>query len=364
MTPHLRVLFRADAAPRIGAGHVMRCLTLAQLLKDRGGECRFVCKAHPGHMGAAIRAAGFEVALLPSAPAVPDLTRGPYADWLGGSWEEDLRQTAHVANSCGPDWIVVDHYALDARWEAPMREGRRLLALDDLADRPHTADLLLDPTLGRQPTDYAVWLQDGGEALCGSDFALLRAEFAASRPAALQRPTSARIGRMLLSMGAMDADNVNLRVLNAIRKAELPQLGQVDILIGANAPGLNALRRRIEASTQPVRLCVEATDVAGRMAAADLAIGASGGMAWERCCIGLPAVGVVLAENQRMTAEALEAQGALVWCDLATLDDTLPAMLRALDADAPRRQAMRQAASRLVDGQGAIRVVARMDALT
>ncbi len=150
----MRVVFRADASLNIGSGHVMRCLTLANALRESGASCFFVCREHPGNLLELIREQGFEAIGLPLPKTFESLhgkhssSRLTYAGWLGDSWQRDAEQTLAALNGELADWLVVDHYALDSAWEESLRPAcRRLLVIDDLADRDHRCDLLLDQNL-------------------------------------------------------------------------------------------------------------------------------------------------------------------------------------------------------------------------
>ena len=164
----MKVAFRADASLQMGSGHVMRCLTLADAFKARGAHCRFISRAHPGHLLEAIHQRGYKVNSLVApviraqaatktiAIDVPDIQQEPaHAAWVDSTWQADAQETAAVLADLQPDWLVVDHYALDQRWEQALAPHyRKLMVIDDLADRPHRGDLLLDQNLGRQPEHY------------------------------------------------------------------------------------------------------------------------------------------------------------------------------------------------------------------
>ena len=153
------VVLRADASLAIGTGHLMRCLTLATAMRERGARCLFVMRAHPGHLAEAIRSRGFACVLLPVEERAASTTpnRTAHDGWLGSDLATDARRT--VATLPSPvDWLVVDHYALDASWESALRShARRILVIDDLADRPHDCDVLLDPNLGRRRAITPAW---------------------------------------------------------------------------------------------------------------------------------------------------------------------------------------------------------------
>lgn len=217
-----RVLFRTDASVTMGIGHVMRCLTLADALRASGAECRFVTRDLPGHLAAVIAQRGFAVSLLP-APSGPVPVDPPaHAAWAGVSWQQDLADTLSVLPQA--DWLVVDHYALDARWQQGLRDRvGRIMVIDDLADRPHAAALLLDQNLGREAADYDGLLPETCHRLTGPRFALLRPEFAALREAVLARRQTPRLAHLLITMGGMDAIDATSNVLRALKLADLPK---------------------------------------------------------------------------------------------------------------------------------------------
>lgn len=252
------------------------------------------------------------------------------------------------------DLLVVDHYGLDATYEQSVRAwADRILAIDDLADRTHAADLLLDQTLGRKPADYAGLHE--GPMLLGSAYALLRPAFQRSRAAALERRHSSEVRRILISFGAVDSVNATRTALDAIVLAA-PH-SAIDIVLGSSAPHLRAVREHI-AGTPKATLHVDVADMAYLIAEADLAIGAPGTSAWERCCLGLPTLLLTIAENQRTNAAALHAAGAaldLGWHEHADVA-TLASALRSIAGAGDKRWLMGQSAAALCDGRGAFRV--------
>ncbi len=315
--PH--VVFRADASLDIGTGHVMRCLTLADALRARGATCRFVCRAHPGHLIEQIRQRGFETTALPSAstetsgPAADGTALPAHAHWLGADWQTDAEQTRAALRDERVDWLVIDHYALDARWERSLRGAcRRLMVIDDLADRPHDCDVLLDQNLGRSAADYAALVPGGCIVLVGPQYALLRPEFAALRPDSLARRESAQLRRLLITMGGVDKDNATGTVLDALRRCPLPADCRITVVMGPHAPWLEPVREQAAEMPWPTEVLVDVRDMAGLMADSDLAIGAAGTTAWERCCLGLPSISMVLASNQKAGAVALSDAGAVL----------------------------------------------------
>ncbi|WP_299567806.1 UDP-2,4-diacetamido-2,4,6-trideoxy-beta-L-altropyranose hydrolase [uncultured Sulfitobacter sp.] len=353
----LDVLFRADSSVDIGTGHVMRCLTLADTLRAAGARPRFVCRDLPGHSGVRIAARGHSVTLLPAPAAGTPAAAAPpdHAGWLAVSQDTDAAQTRDSGTA--PDWIVVDHYALDARWErAAAAPGTRILATDDLMDRPHAVDLLLDQTLGRRASDYAA-LAPGARVLAGSDYALLRPEFAARRAESLAR-TRHPVRDILVSLGGIDGTDATGRVLSVLARTVAGRDMCVTVVMGSAAPHLARIRAQAAAMPVATRVVVDVDDMARRMVRSDISIGAAGSTSWERCCLGLPGVIAVLADNQRAIAAALAEAGAAGNAGpvSAGFEDRLDAVLQDL-LSRPRRLAeMGRAAGQVTDGTGACRV--------
>ncbi|KFF49701.1 hypothetical protein GY26_05850 [Gammaproteobacteria bacterium MFB021] len=364
------VALRVDASLEIGTGHVMRCLTLATALREHhAARCCFLCRELPGHLIARIEAEGFEVLRLAApadegTPLSGGQAKGPaHAAWLGVDWSQDARESADLLASLAPDWLVVDHYALDAPWELAVRpSGTRLLVIDDLADREHIADLLLDQNLGRLAEDYAELVPANCRLMIGPDYALLRPEFAEwRRPSLERRATRQGLSQLLISLGGVDKDNVTAEVLQALRDIELPRTCRITVVMGATAPWIEAVKRVADTLEQPTEVVTNVSDMARRMVEADLAIGAAGSTSWERCCLGLPTLMLVLAENQRAAAKAMENEGvAIAFGTVLALVDMLADLFRN-DAAAYRKIAnMSQCAGRLTDGRGAQLVAINM----
>lgn len=361
----MRVAFRTDASILIGTGHVMRCLTLADELTRHGHECRFVCREHEGHLGDLIASKGYGLTLLPSRSDNDlDATAAgsePYALWLGVPSQVDASQTFDALAHWKPDWLVVDHYALDGQWERALSNAvGSIMVIDDLANRSHEATLLLDQNLGRVPSDYDGLVPASCQRLIGPRFALLRPEFAQLREQSLKRRQHPELKRILISLGGIDRANVTGQVLDALVESVPPADTELDIIMGAHAPYLDEVRQQVNRLPLKAKVSVNVTDMAERMCFADLSIGAAGGTSWERCCLGLPAVLVVLAENQVAGALALEASGSAIKIDDADqLGTTLPSVLVSL-SDSGRLERMSDAAAGITDGAGVFRALEAM----
>lgn len=358
-----RIAFRVDASTDIGWGHVMRCLTLAQTLSSRLAECEFVCRRHSGHLVDRIERRGFRVHLLETDPArlttADDGSLPAHSSWLGTGWREDAEQTLAILARLTFDWVVVDHYGLDARWHRLIRPAtRNLLAIDDLADRRLDADWVLDQNLGRTPSDYDPWTLPGVRYLLGPRHALLRPEFAERRTASLERRLEPELSNLLVTLGGTDRLNFTPRIVRTVLEHPLSRLLHLTVVLGRQAPGLDAVRAMQERYSTRLTLKCEVEDMANLMTESDLCIGAAGSTAWERCCLGVPTLQVVIADNQRSIARALADVGAAITLEADRLEESLIETLNALTPDALRRMSF--AARDLCDGLGAERVADSM----
>lgn len=310
-----QIVFRTDASVQIGTGHVMRCLTLADALREGGAECTFICRPHTGHLQTLIAERGHAIRCLPllAENVAEDAGIGGHAHWLGTGWQQDAVETQAILGALRPDWLIADHYALDRRWESTMRATcGRLMVMDDLADRRHDCDLLLDPSLGRTASDYAGLVPDTAKLLLGPQFALLRPEFARLRAQSLARRTQPALQHLLITMGGVDKDNVTGSVLDVLDACDLPADLRITVVMGPHAPALADVQAHAARMRYPTEVRVGVKDMAQLMAESDLAIGAAGGTSWERCCLGLPSIILILAENQVAIASGLqEARAAL-----------------------------------------------------
>lgn len=354
----MNITFRTDASLEIGTGHVMRCITLARALRDVGGKCRFITRDLPGHLGDRIEAEEFEVALLPApdgqAPEGPPV----HAAWAGVSCEQDAQQTRADLSVCAADWLVLDHYAFDARWEhAACPVGTRLMVVDDLADRPHACDLLLDQSLGRKPSDYDGLIPVNTKCLIGPFYALLRPEFSALRVQALADRTDRGLKEVLITMGGVDAFDATSAVLTALRDAPLPQDVTITVVMGGKAPALGRVQTLAVTLPWTTQVVMDVPDMAARMASADLAIGAAGSTTWERCCLGLPSVIVQIADNQSVIARALTTAKAALDPGLLTAPDFAQNLRNALKQAGQNLPTLSQNAAGICDGGGVGRVL-------
>jgi UDP-2,4-diacetamido-2,4,6-trideoxy-beta-L-altropyranose hydrolase len=291
----VRAVIRADASLDIGTGQVMRCLTLAELLRSRGTRVAFICREYEGNLCDLIEERGFSVRRLPRClqPVV---------------WQEDVAQSVAALRALDShhDLIVVDHYQLDFHWEREMRAyTARIFVIDDLADRAHDCDLLLDQNLHDAPkTRYQRLVGPRTRVFVGPRFALLRPEF--ERLVAVPRDHGLR--RLLIFLGS-DRANETIKIVEALGNlgSERPQ---ATLVLGPHQPHAPEIR---EAARDLSSLVVLAStgEMAKLIIDADLGVGTCGVAAWERCLLGLPALVVVTADNQRDDARILQSLGAV-----------------------------------------------------
>ena len=343
----VRVLFLADCSAEAGGGHVMRCLALAQALIGAGASCAMIATPAVGRVLDAFADDRLERAPVPEAP-LHTLVDACVA--AGRAWAADV--------------LVLDHYGLAPVQELALsRAAPLLVAIDDLADRAHHCQLLVDPTLGREAADYAGLTPRGSRVLAGPAHALLAPAYAAMRASALaaRRPQDPP-KRLLVSLGLMDLRGVTGRVLNLIR----PQIAglEIDVAVGAGAPSLPWLQHLAEREPG-VRLHIDSRGMGRLISLADIGIGAGGSSTWERAALGLPCISLILADNQRGPALELDRRGASLAVEARGegLAGDLQAALGRLLADAGLRAQLSQVSAGLCDGRGAHRVAQAVLAL-
>jgi UDP-2,4-diacetamido-2,4,6-trideoxy-beta-L-altropyranose hydrolase len=351
------VAFRADASLQIGTGHVMRCLTLADSLKAQGVETHFICREHPGHLIDLIRDKGHLVHSLPFSSAVRviyEFGALAHADWLGTSQAVDAELCAQILRPLHPDWLIVDHYALDECWEKLLSPFcKKLMVIDDLADRKHICNLLLDQNFGRSTDDYLSLIPSESHLLCGSQYALLRPEFATLRAHSLMRRSSAMVKNIIISMGGVDGDNATQSVLTALQSCPMPSDVQITVVMGKTAPWLHEVKEMAKEMPWPTEVKVNVNNMAELMSEADISIGGAGSTSWERCCLGLPSILIVLAANQKDSCNRLELAGACKMIEsITTITIDLRILIGQILCNKDSLLAMQRCAAEITDGKG------------
>ena len=355
MDNSLTVIFRADASLEIGTGHVMRCLTLALGLSEKGARISFLCREYDGNLIDLIRSHGFLVHVLPLCSQGGYGEKDPldplHAAWLGCNWQVDVQHCHDVLND-PVDWIIIDHYALDYRWENAMRDKcQKMMCIDDLADRVHACDILLDQNLGRTEDDYLQLVSAGTKLLLGPQYALLRNEFADWRDASLKRRIQPQLRHLLVTMGGVDRDNVTEEILKTIYRSQLIDLERITVILGPHAPWLDNVRKLALKMSTSVKLLSSVNNMAKLMAQCDLAIGAGGTTTWERCSLGVPTILISLAENQKYISREVGKAGAAILCDVQDVERELGNILCVV-SEPNCLQRLSWNASQITDGLG------------
>lgn len=361
----MNIAFRADSSRNIGTGHVMRCLTLAAELAASGARVCFASRQHDGQIEGPLSRSPHAVHLLapPNGPVDWTGAEPPaHANWLGSDWIDDVAQSAEALLGDGPmDWLVVDHYAINASWEQAFKRMHRerhgapvrILAIDDLGDRRHDCDMLLDQNLRDSGQDiYKGLVPQGCRLLLGPRYALLRPQFRQARAAC--PPRNGTVRSVLVFFGGVDIDGWTGKTIEALA-AVCHRAIKVVVVIGHQHPFRHEVLDRC--SELGYECHVDTDTMATLMAAADLAVGAGGSATWERCCVGLPTLAVSIAANQQPLLQALAHMGGCVHLDgVRTPSAALPATLQQLLDSPGQLKAMSQTAYALVDGQGTLRV--------
>ncbi len=305
----MKVIFRADASFQIGTGHIMRCLTLADELREKGVEVFFICRLLPGNLCGFVEQKGYPVHRLPY-PGQPTDSVTHHTQLLGVNWQADAEETKTILkkDAGGIDWLVVDHYALDIRWETQLRPyTKKIMVIDDLADRPHDCDLLLDQNLyENMETRYQPLIPGHCLALLGPEYVLLRPEFKEVRRNLRQRDGTVK--RILIFFGGSDPTNETAKALKAIQIINCPEV-VVDVVVGSTNIYKEEIQQLCSARPNTCFYC-QVENMAELMAVTDLVIGAGGTATWERCFLGLPSMTLIVAGNQADVTKAVAAKGA------------------------------------------------------
>ena len=338
----MHIAIRADASTEIGAGHIMRCLALAEELKERGADVFFICRELEGNLCAQIVAQQFKLHRLPATI------------FSEKDWHLDAEQTiAACTNSYSRiDWIIVDHYHLDAKWESSVRNvAHKVMVIDDLANRNHGCDALLDQNyLPACENRYATLVPSSCQILLGPKYALLRHEFKSMRKYLAPRIPSLK--KILVFFTAGDDKGETIKAMQGIQM--FGNIEQVDVVIGQSNLNNKEINQICDKFHWGLHCNIDY--MPKLIAQADLAIGAGGSSNWERCALGVPAIVTILAENQESIAEALGRANIILnlgWSSNLKAQDYANA-LSTLSHD--RLKAMSEKALAIVDARGSERM--------
>jgi UDP-2,4-diacetamido-2,4,6-trideoxy-beta-L-altropyranose hydrolase len=339
----------------MGSGHLMRCLTLADELQRRGAVVQFISRTHPGNLLARLEQRGYQVHRLSPPPGAVDPSAP--GSWLGVDQEQDARETLAALHGSKVNLLIVDHYAIDSTWERCLQPAAaRLLVIDDVADRLHEADFLLDQNYGRADIErrHRERVPERCRLLLGPRYALLQPIYKELRRVLPRRDGAVR--RVLVFFGAHDPSQSAVRVLQALTEPQFAQLA-IDVVPG-NGPAAAAAVHAAARGLPNASIHENPQSLAGLIARADLAIGAGGTTTWERACLGLPSVVATIADNQKEVAAALAADGCVELAgaasDLTTQDWS--GLIRRVLAEPERITQLQRCSLGLTDGSGAGRV--------
>lgn len=344
------IAFRVDASTLIGNGHVFRCLTLADKLHILGWEVIFFCQNLEGNLFSMIEGRGYEVYSFPEQARSGSLFQ-----------ENDLAQCLKIMAALKQPvhTLIVDHYNLDHVWHGSVKKHvKRLMVIDDLADRKLDCDILLDQTFGRFSDDYKKLIPESCLSLIGSSYTLLRDQFLTRRAAAIaKRGMFKKIKRILLTLGGTDPQNHISFILNALSQIELPRDITIDVVLSSNAPHLPAVVEIAGSSELDIHIHTDVTEMAALMTEADIAFGAGGTTSWERCCLALPTLMMKTAENQSMVfSELIKAGAAFGLKENDLLSSSIADCFSVITDSVEKYLAMSMAAATVCDGLGGSRV--------
>jgi len=363
----MNVLIRADASMQIGIGHVMRCLTLADELKVRGAKTCFICRAILDHMKEKIKERGHDIIVLPVSDKVvaSETCASGYTGWLGADWQRDAEETAHAIVDKRYDLLITDHYAIDVRWHKHLRGYvNTIMAIDDLANRPHDCDLLLDQTFGREESDYFPYVPGDCKIIVGSHYALLRNEFSLLRDKAIERRKRfTGIRRILVAMGGTDPANMTSIILKMLGKVVWTVKPEIEVVLSSEAPHISEVKQDVQGSELGVTLVTDVKDMNRRILNTDLAFGAGGTTSWERCVLGLPTILLMTASNQIDVATRLADAGAIALPAggaVFSLDEIKHLLQQLVNSDKAWKRMSNQA-FRVADGLGVKRISILLD---
>jgi UDP-2,4-diacetamido-2,4,6-trideoxy-beta-L-altropyranose hydrolase len=350
-----KIVFRVDVSSQIGTGHFMRCLTLASELKKQNSDVCFVSRNLPLYLSEMLNIKNIELITLVANDDADSIDELAHSSWLGLSQAQDAKATVKALSGQVYDWLIVDHYALDVRWENIVRTSvKKIMVIDDLADRHHDCDILLDQNYYADiQTRYKGKVPSHCQLLLGPNYALLREEFRAFREQIKVR--NGKVKKVLVFFGGVDADNFTFQAIEVL--AELNTGLKVDVVIGVQHPFKEMIGN---ACVKHGYVChIQTPYMAKLMAEADLAIGAGGSASWERCCLGLPSLLVALADNQIGIAKELSAISACAY--IGNRDEvSLKKWLTQLIANQELTQKISENAFSIVDGLGVHRVTKEM----
>lgn len=350
----------------------MRCLALATGLKGSGADVIFICSGQERKWIEYVRDREFDCQVLYPSNMLGtvhnkrNLNTSSYV--MGGNrfdWQQDLTATKKVLENRETDWLIVDHYGIDFRWELALRPyTKRIMAIDDLADRKHDCDVVLDCVFGRQTEDYQSLVPDGCRILLGTKYALLRSEFVDWRNIALnRRKTNSTVRKILVSLGGVDQKNLTGKILEQLKGVNWNSESRIDVVAGKGFMHKSEIEKQLASFPMDTTFETAVNDMAKRITNSDLGIGAFGVSTWERFCLGLPSVNIVTEDNQRLAVAALKKQKYSGIMFTNSLGSELVQFVNQIVSDHKLYLEIASWCSESVDGNGLTRVLKQIEVI-
>jgi UDP-2,4-diacetamido-2,4,6-trideoxy-beta-L-altropyranose hydrolase len=348
----MRVIFRVDASIQMGTGHVMRCLTLAQALKENGASVRFICRKHKGSLIGKIRSSGFNVYDLEVFEKAVIDNKLAHSHWLGATQKQDATECINILSSSEVYLLVVDHYGIDEDWHNDLRPYcKKIIVIDDLADRKHNCDFLLDQNYTQDKSRYDLLVSPGAVKFLGPKYALLREDFVKNIKQRAWFTES--VSRVFIFFGGTDPDNLTNIALQSLCQSKLKHLF-IDVVIGLTNPNRDVIEREVSKNPKAT-LYIQTDRISELMIKADVSLGSGGMATWERMALGLPSIVITTAENQIPSIKSLYRDGYVVWLGSSNRVDKkiiYNAMLDFIENFEKSREKSRKCQA-LVSGKGA-----------
>lgn len=358
--------FRVDASKEIGTGHVMRCLVLADTLKRRKIDSHFICRDYSGNLINHIKKSGYTVSVLSKINELNqslEKENNNVFSWyerLLGDWRLDAQFTRDIINKKKIEQLVIDHYGIDINWELLVRQSKlkKIIMIDDLANRSHTCEVLIDQNFGRKIEDYKNLVPKDCNILVGTNYGLLRDEFLKWRSSSLKGRTNRSAKKLLISFGGIDLNNLTQKIIYLLEKIQKDiNFEQIYIVLGENSPHFNQISKVVKLSSLEINLLSGISNMAEIMSKSDIAIGAGGTSALERACLGLPSIIFSIAENQQYSCKQLAQINASIYLDnIKNIEKELPKALNFI-TNPVNLEKIKEKNKFLCDGLGAKRVV-------
>lgn len=312
----MRVIFRVDASIKIGSGHVMRCVALAKYLKNYSIEVEFICREHKGHLINYIKNMNFKTHVLKSKLVSKNDNIDSYlhhSDWLETTQQKDAKDCKKILEKMQVDWLIVDHYAIDKSWQSEMSNMYiKLMVIDDIADREHICDVLLDYSYDNNLTRYDTLVPKHCKLLLGLNYCLIRPEFLQWRKYSQDNHKIRRLKKILITMGGYDKKNITSKILKNINLLDLPSEITITVVVGSFSPHIHSIRKQVELTKSDIAIRQNVSNMAELISNSDIVISAAGSTVWEICCLGVPSVLVAVEDNQLQTIQKLNEIGLCV----------------------------------------------------